>query len=153
MIKRFIHRLFIKDNQKLVRKRFVNVEFDVFYQAMDEFVLKYFESHHSAELIQYLVSVIGVKPKNSPQRRSLITKEADDFRILMDSFSKRRYDKIHESIYFKVLVNFISQGTLPDSGKPCYEHLKNTEKKYISKDPENYTSILEDLFEKCKIVV
>ena len=151
MIKRFYHRLFIKDNQRLVRKRFINLEFSQVHKKMEEFVNKYFnieDEDKARELALYLVIVLGIKLKIPSKLKNETTKQAEDFRILISCYSKRGFSRIHESEYFRIILNNIAKWCLPDSNKLWMDHLRETEKKYIDKNSENYQIVFEDLFKK-----
>jgi len=63
MIKRFYNRLFVKENPKLVRERFVNVPFPKIHQAMRNFVTKYFTNEDEFEMTKYLLCIFEIKCK------------------------------------------------------------------------------------------
>ncbi|CAI2378903.1 unnamed protein product [Moneuplotes crassus] len=144
MIKRFYHRLFLRDNKTLVKKRFVNSKASLILQAAMKFTKKYLKID-SESFAVYLLKVIGVKYTHSDSSHEEAIKEADDYKMLLSNFSNPRFDQIQESKYFQILVEYIMKGSLPDSKKSCYQHLLETEKKYIEKNPKNYSDVFQIL--------
>ena len=149
MIKRFYHRLYVKEFSKLVKKRFTNLSFTVILKSMKEFVEKYIQTEHIDEIALYLVVLFNFKSKIPTEYAKEPVERAKDFRILLSNYSKRGYNKVHESKYFRILANNISESNIPDSDKSCFEHLWESEK-VISKNSESYTLVFEDLFKRCQ---
>ena len=147
MVKRFYNRLFIKNNPKLARERFVNVPFPKIHQAMKDFISKYFKGEDETEMSEYLLFIFDMKYK-APKKDCQMKEEAELFKDLMTSFSKKKYDSIHESYYFRVLINFIAEGELPEIKMTCLQSLLDTEKKYINKSESKYMDVIQDLFRK-----
>ena len=147
MIKRFYNRLFIKNNPKLVRERFVNVPYQKIFMAMKNFISKYFKGEDESEMSEYFLFIFEIKYK-APQKDSQVKGEAELFKDLLGSFSKKKYDLIHESYYFRVLVNFIAEGKLPELKKTSLQHLLDTEEKYINILSDKYMEVMNDLFQK-----
>jgi len=148
MIKRFYHRLFAKENPKFVRDRFVNVPSSELYKGMEKFALKYFKDEGTASMAKYLFSILGLKELTSTNRGCSVSREAEEFKILLESFSKPRFERLFESRYFRALANFISKGNLPNSDKSWKEHLLKTESKYFKKDYDRYYKAMERIFQK-----
>lgn len=142
MIKRFYHRLFLRDNKTLVKKRFVNSKASLILQAAIKFTKKYLKKD-SESLAVYLLKIIGVKYTHPDNSQEDAIKEADDYKMLLSNFSNPRFDQIQESKYFQILVEYIMKGALPDSEKSCYQHLLETEKKYIDKNSKNYSEVFQ----------
>jgi len=152
MIKRFYHKLYVKEFYKLANKRFRNLKFSVILNSLKDFIAKYIKTEYLDELALYLYIIFNFKSKIPPGLSHESIERAKDLKILLSSYSRRGYNKVHESKYFRILVNNISESMIPDSEKSCLEHLWESEK-VISKNSESYKLVFEDLFEKCKRTV
>ena len=152
MIKRFYHKLYVKEYHRLAKKRFTNLKFSVILKSMKEFVRKYIQTEKVDEISLYLFTIFNFKSKLPSGLVHESIEKAKDFRVLLWSYSKRGYNKVHLSEYFRILVNNISDSTIPGTEKPCLEHLWESEKS-ISKNSENYKLVFEQLFERCKETV
>jgi len=150
MIKRFFHDLLIKDNIRIVRKRFVNVDPYIILKAMKRLLLRYFNIKDSDKLAVYLVQILGMRMRGSVKGDSQALKEADDFRILSNSFSKKGYKRIQYSFYFQTIVNLISQREMPDSGMMILDYIFLNEARYIKKEEDKYMGVFTELIENCK---
>ena len=82
IIKRFYQRLYIKEFPKLVKIRFVNLEFTVILNSMKDFVRKYIQTEHIDELALYLVVLFNFKSKVPTEYDQEPVERAKDFRIL-----------------------------------------------------------------------
>jgi len=117
MIKRFFHDLLIKDNIRIVRKRFVNVEPYIVLKAMKRLLRRYFHIQDSTNLAEYIINMIGMKMKGTLKGDEQAMKEAEDFKRLSNSFSKKGFKMIQHSAYFQRIINLISKYEMPGSGK------------------------------------
>ena len=149
MIKRFYHRIFLKENERLSRRRFKNVQFFEIYNAAKRLVKKYFKIDEDKEdLARFIAKIIGVNSSDQPMAEGKIDKEACNFKILTSSFSNLRFSIIQDSNYFKEIVNYIAYGTLPDSEISCYDYMLEIEAGTINRDAENYTGIFVNIVER-----
>ena len=116
---------------------------------MKDFVRKYIQTEHIDELALYLVVLFNFKSKVPTEYDQEPVERAKDFRILWSNYSKRGYNKVHESKCLRILVNNISESKIPNSEKSCLEHLWESER-VVSKKSESYKLVFEDLFERWK---
>ena len=117
MVKRFYHRLFVKENPELIKKRFINISFLTALTEMDRFVKKYFKNGNSTQLSIFLIAALGFKPKIPSRYGSSVNSEVEDFRNLIRSYSEALFNIIHESLHFRILVNNLFTSTMPNSDK------------------------------------
>ena len=151
IIKRFYHRIFIKENHRLARKRFKNVKFSEIYEAAQRLVKKHFKIEEDKEdLALFIAKIIGLNSLDKPKSVGKVDKISSSFKILVTSFSNPRFNKIQDSYYFKEILNYIVYGTLPDSGIPCYDYMLEVGGKTINKDLEKYKEIFLNIVKRCQ---
>jgi hypothetical protein len=63
MMRRFYHRLFLKDNKHITKQRYRNVEFPIVIDSCREMVEKYLKIDAYEDLAIFLLHFIGIKCK------------------------------------------------------------------------------------------
>lgn len=61
MIRRFYHRLFLKDNKHITKQRYRNVDFPIVLESCREIVTKYLRMDANEDLAIFLLHFIGIK--------------------------------------------------------------------------------------------
>ena len=102
------------------------------------------------DLARYIAKIVGVNSSDKPKKDKKADKEAEKFKSIIASFSNPKLDEILGSYYFKKIIKFVANGTLPNSEVECYDHLLEIGSKIISKDVETYKELFLNIVKRCK---
>ena len=76
MVKRFFHRIFMEENKKMAKRRFVNVKFTEVLNAFKKMIRKYLRIENSERLALFLLRLLSINPKRDPNTNSEAEKNA-----------------------------------------------------------------------------
>jgi hypothetical protein len=150
MVRRFFRRIFMKDNKKLVRRSFVNIEFEEVVRDLKTMVTKYFGIEDSEPLALFFLRLLSLKPINDPNAESESELNAHNFLKALNKFSITRFDKVHKFPEFRILINYIFTCQLPDSQTSCIDAMFEQEHKIIGSNRDKYFNTFSKLFQRCQ---
>ncbi|CAI2371513.1 unnamed protein product [Moneuplotes crassus] len=150
MFRRFYHKLFVKDNKILAKKRFKNCHSDKILEACRELLRKHFASDPSEDFVRFLFRILRIKTNDTLECVNDHDKDAIDISINMISFSIKRFDRSFKNEYFRNLFLYIIEGTFPDTQNQCIDLLYKQEEKMFSRNPM-YHKALGEIAKRCKL--
>ncbi|CAI2373721.1 unnamed protein product [Moneuplotes crassus] len=139
MIRRFYHKLFLQENLKMSRKRFVNIDYDKQLSAYQELIQKYLKADNGLELSYFLIKLCNLRAKNSPDNMNDAELNGAEIGKLTKSFSRVKFAELHKNKLFRQLFHFIYHGTIENGSKRCIDVLFDQESYNITKHNKKYT--------------
>jgi len=151
MIRRFFHKIFMKENQNLSRRRFININYNQQLQGWKSMIQKYLKPEkNSDELAGYLLKLLNLKARNIPNTLNEGEKDGIELSNTLKSFSRNKFSKIHHNPFFREIFNYIYNGFLPGWNKKWIEELYKNEVKNIRKNKLKYEECFNRMHFLCQ---
>ena len=150
MFRRFYHKLFMKENGDLIKRRFKTLDYTLILERWTLFLQKYLKIKPSHHLAMFLFRILRIKTRQDPAEQGEEDREAINISINMISYSRVRFATVHENKYFWTLFRFIYEGTIPESNKPWIEQLWEFENISSTWKLEEYLDSFRLMYEKWK---
>jgi len=150
MVRRFFHRIFIKENKKLVKRRFVNVRYQVIFDSAERLINNHLGIQNNDELTLFLIRMLSIRCQSNPGHDPNDDEFTLNYTITMGSYSRHRYSKIHKCRPFRILYNYLYTQNLRDSETSCLSSLYENEKKHIEKETERYHKAFNEMGMNCR---